>query len=98
MRLVKEWEGAIWGSTITTEGTGVRAPRSRASFCAQVDGARRRPERREAIGASPPPRHHARPVHRRLRLVVEVADEADELAEALDVEDVEWLPVVMPAR
>jgi len=37
----------------------------------------------------PPPRHDARPVPRCLLLVVEVADEADELAQALDVEGVE---------
>ncbi len=45
---------------------------------------RGRPRRR-----SPPPRHHARPVHGGLLLMVEVADEADELAQALDVEGVE---------
>lgn len=35
------------------------------------------------------PRHHARPVHGGLLLVVEVADETDEPAQALDVEGVE---------
>lgn len=37
----------------------------------------------------PPPRHHAGPVHGGLLLVVEVADEADELAQAMDAEGVE---------
>ena len=38
---------------------------------------------------SPPPRHPARAVHGGLLLVVEIADEADELAQALDVKGVE---------
>lgn len=44
---------------------------------------------RVAPPQSSPPRHHARSGHRRLLLVVEVAEDALELAEALDVDGVE---------